>query len=93
MSDNRRHAHQLIDRLPETQIAGLVQFLETIIDPVAAALRNAPFDDEPVTPEDEAAIRQSIASLKENGGVSMDEVLEDFGLTMEEFEKIVHEQK
>ena len=38
MSDTRQHAHQLIDRLPEMQLSGLVQFLETIVDPVAAAL-------------------------------------------------------
>jgi hypothetical protein len=42
MSDNRQHAHQLIDRLPEAQLSGLVQFLETIVHPAATALRNAP---------------------------------------------------
>ena len=36
-TDTRELAHQLIDRLPETQLSGLVQFLETIVDPVATA--------------------------------------------------------
>lgn len=46
MSDTRQHAHQFIDRMPETKLSGLVKFLETIVDPVAVALRNAPIDDE-----------------------------------------------
>ena len=65
----REHAHQLIDRLPETQLSALVGLLETIVDPLAAALRNAPMDDEPLTPEEAAAIEQGIASLDRNGGV------------------------
>jgi hypothetical protein len=38
---NRDHAHELIDRLPETQLSALVGLLETIVDPVATALHNA----------------------------------------------------
>lgn len=59
MSDTRQQAHQLIDRMPETQLSGLVQFLETIVDPVAAALRNAPLDDEPETEEEKAAVAEA----------------------------------
>ena len=36
MTDPREHAHQLIDQLPEVQLAALVGLLETIVDPVAA---------------------------------------------------------
>ncbi|MEO8099907.1 MAG: hypothetical protein ABI811_19570 [Acidobacteriota bacterium] len=79
MSDTRQHAHQLIDSLPETQLSGLVQFLETIVDPVARALRNAPLDDEPVTEEDRRRLHQ--------GGHSapMQDVLAEFGLTEADF--------
>ena len=45
----RQQAHQLIDQLPKTQLSALVGLLEAIVDPVAAALRNAPEDDEPET--------------------------------------------
>lgn len=88
----REHAHQLIDRLPETQLSALVGLLETIVDPLAAALRNAPMDDEPLTPEEAAAIEQGIASLDRNGGVPMEEVLAGFGLTSEQFQKMVGEK-
>jgi hypothetical protein len=49
MSGSRRHAHLLMDRLPETQLSALVGFLETIVDPVTAALQHAPIDDQPLT--------------------------------------------
>ncbi len=68
MSDTRQHAHHLIDRMPEAQLSGLVQFLETIVDPVAAALRNAPLDDEPETEEEQAAVTEARTWLKNNGG-------------------------
>lgn len=68
MNDTRQHAHQLIDRMPETQLSGLVQFLETIVDPVAAALRNAPLDDEPETEDEKTAVAEAKTWLQSNGG-------------------------
>jgi hypothetical protein len=68
MNETRQYAHQLIDRLPEAQLSGLVQFLETIIGPVTAALRNAPFDDEPETEDEKAAITEAKNWLQKNGG-------------------------
>jgi hypothetical protein len=68
MSDTRQHAHLLIDRLPESQLSALVGLLETIIDPVAAALRTAPLDDEEETDEERAAVEQARRSLQSNGG-------------------------
>ena len=68
MSDHRQHAHQLIDRLPDSQLTALVGLLETIVDPVASALRDAPFDDEAETDEERAAVAQARHSLKRNGG-------------------------
>ena len=58
----------MIDRLPETQLSGLVQFLRTIVDPVATALRNAPLDDEPVTDDEKAAVAEAHRWLEKNGG-------------------------
>jgi hypothetical protein len=63
----RQHAHQLIDRLPETQLTALVGLLETIVDPVATALRNAPMDDEPETEEEKEAAAEALAWLQRNG--------------------------
>lgn len=68
MSETRQHAHDLIDRMPEPQLSSLVRFLETIVDPVAAALRNAPLDDEPETDEERAAVAEARQWLQKNGG-------------------------
>ena len=68
MTDTRQLAHKLIDRLPEPQLSGLVQFLETIVDPVTAALHNAPFDDEPESEEEKLAVSEARDWLKKNGG-------------------------
>jgi hypothetical protein len=64
----REHAHELIDRLPETQLSALVGLLETIVDPAAAALRNSPDDDEPESEEEKLAVSQARDWLKKNGG-------------------------
>ena len=68
MNQTRQLAHDLIDRLPETQLSGLVRFLETIVDPVAAALANAPVEDEEITGEEERAVAEARESLNRNGG-------------------------
>jgi len=82
MSDTRQHAHQLIDRLPETQLSALVGLLETIVDPVAAALRDAPVDDEPETEEEKQAVAEARDWLKRNGGegIPHDEAMRRLGL-------------
>jgi hypothetical protein len=68
MTDARQNAHQLIDRLPETQLSALVGLLETIVDPVTTALRNAPVDDEPETEEEKQAVAEARVWLQRNGG-------------------------
>ncbi len=68
MSDARQHVHELIDLLHESQISGLSHFLETIVDPVTAALHSAPFDDEPETTDEKAAVSEARVWLQNNGG-------------------------
>ena len=49
----KHHAHELIELLPDSQIATAVRFLEfMLLDPVARAVATAPPDDEPVTEQD-----------------------------------------
>jgi hypothetical protein len=83
MTDPRQQAHQLIDRLPETQISALVGLLETIVDPVAAALRNAPMDDEPETEEEKQGVAEARDWLARRGGkgIPHDEAMR--GLSLE----------
>jgi hypothetical protein len=86
MSNTRQHAHELIDRMPETQLSALVGLLETIVDPVAATLRNAPIEDEEISEEEERAVAESIEWLKHNKPIPHEQVLAEFGLTLDDFE-------
>ena len=88
MSDTRRHVHELVDQLDAGQLAAIGQLLKLMTGPVAHSLTNAPVDDEPITPEEAAAIEAGIASLERNGGVPMEEVLADFGLSIEDLRKM-----
>jgi len=88
MSETRQVAHELVDRLPETQLSGLVQFLETIVDPVAAAIANAPPEDEEIGADEERAVAEAREWLRHNEPIPHEEVLADFGLTMADFERM-----
>ena len=82
MVSEREHAHELIDRLPETQLSALVGLAETIVDPVAAALRNAPIDDEPETEEERRAVGEARDWLAPRGGkgIPHEEAMRRLGL-------------
>src|SRR5579864_1895408 len=84
----RQHAHAFLDRLPDDQLSAVCGLLESMLSLVDRKLALAPIDDEPVTPEESAAIQAAIASLERTGGVPMEEVLADFGLTMDDFRKM-----
>ena len=82
MTAPRHQAHQLIDQLPEAQISALVGLLETIVDPVAAALRKAPMDDEPETEEEKQGVSDARDWLARRGGkgIPHDEAMRSLGL-------------
>ena len=89
-SEERQHAHALLDRLPNDQLSAVCGLLETMLSP-PDRLALAAIDDEPVTPEEAAAIQGGIASLEQNGGVPLEEVLADFGLTIDDFNKMAED--
>jgi hypothetical protein len=77
----REALHQLIDRIPETEIVAAQRFLEYLAS--GAALRvalAAPFDDEPVTEGDSEAIARARADLEAGRVVSHEEMLREFGV-------------
>lgn len=83
MNSARQLAHDLIDRLPETQLSALVRYLKEIIDPVPSALNNAPIDDEPESNDEWRAVEESRRWLDNNQGrgVPHDEAMRHLDLT------------
>ena len=82
MTDPRQQAHHLIDRLPETQVSALVGLLESIVDPVAVALRNALIDDEPETEDEKQSAAETRDWLARRGGkgIPHEEAMRRLGL-------------
>jgi hypothetical protein len=75
---DKQEAHDLIDQMPAEQIPAAVSLLKSML--------SDPFDDEPVTEEDLQRLREAKASLaRGERGTPMEEVLAEFGLTMDDF--------
>ena len=87
-SEERRHPHAFLDRLPDAQLSAVRGLLETMLSPIDRKLALAPIDDEPVTPDEAAAIQAGVASLDQGGGVPLETVLADFGLTIDDFHRM-----
>jgi hypothetical protein len=84
-ANERRQAHDLIERLAPSQISAVVHLLEVMTDPVARSLASAPLDDEPVSQEEAGEIAAARASLDRGDGIPHEKVLADFGLTSDDF--------
>lgn len=76
--ESRRELHTLVDELPDAELPAARRFLEylrqQVEDPFRAFLNAAPTDDEPVTDEDLAAIREALAERSRGEVVSHEEV-------------------
>jgi hypothetical protein len=84
----KEQAHELIDRMAPSQVSAVVGLLETMLDPFARALANAPYDDEPVTDDEARDIEAAHASLERGEGVPHEEILREYGLTQEDFDRM-----
>jgi hypothetical protein len=59
-----------------------------MLDPVSRAITNAPIEDEEISDEEERAVSEAREWLKHNQPIPHEEVLAEFGLTMEDFERM-----
>jgi hypothetical protein len=86
MAADKQHAHELIDLLAPSQVSAAVGMLESLLDPVARAIANAPIDDEPLTAADEKALAEAREWSKQNKGTPHEEFLAELGITQEEID-------
>ena len=84
----KQEAHELIERLSTGQVIAAVGLFKAMLDPVSIALANAPYDDEPVSDEEARDIAAARASLARGEGIPHEEVLREFGLSPEDFERM-----
>ncbi len=84
----KQRAHELIERLSTGQASAVVSLLATMLDPVDRAIANAPFEDEEISEEETRAVAASKAWLKNHDPIPNEEVLAEFGLTTDDFERM-----
>jgi hypothetical protein len=87
-TNEKQHAHELIDRMAPGQVAAVVSLLEVMLDPLARTLASAPYDDEPVSAEEAREVEAAKVSLARGEGIPHEKVLAEFGLTSEDFERL-----
>lgn len=88
VANPKQEAHELIERLSTGQVIAAVGLFKAMLDPVSVALANAPIDDEPVSEEEARDIAEGRAAAVRGEIVSNEEVLSEFGLTAEDFERM-----
>jgi len=86
--DTKQQAHELIDRMAPGQVSAVVGLLEIILDPVARSLASAPYEDEPISDEESLAVAASKAWLENNKPIPHEDVLAEYGLSLEDFERM-----
>jgi predicted transcriptional regulator len=75
----REKAHKLLDELSDSEIEPVVEFIVSRReDPVAAAFRDAPEEDEEITAEEEAAAAEGRADIEAGRTVSHEEMLHKY---------------
>ncbi len=82
LPNEKQQAHELIERLPPSQLSAVVGLLEAMLDPISRAIAQAPLDDEPETEEERRAVAEAKEWLQHHPGIPFEEVLSDFGLTV-----------
>jgi len=74
---NKEALRRLVDELPPQELPAARRFLEYLRDrgdPVLRAFLDAPEDDEPLSPEDEAAVAEAEEQLRQKAGVPWGQV-------------------
>jgi hypothetical protein len=69
------------------QVSAVVGLLKIMLDPVSVALANAPYDDEPISAEEEKSLAEAREWLKHNEPIPHEQVLAELGITQEEIDR------
>ena len=84
----KQQAHELIERMSTRQVSAVVGLLEAMLDPVSITPGTIPYEDEEISEEEIQAVAASKAWLKDHNPIPNEEVLAEFGLTAEDFDRM-----
>ncbi|MBA2278151.1 MAG: hypothetical protein H0W06_10350 [Chloroflexia bacterium] len=77
MKSTRDRIHQLVDEVPEGDLATVALLLterHATADPFLRALANAPEDDESLTPEEQDAVQEGLDAIARGEVISASEL-------------------
>ena len=63
-----------VERLTEGEAAAALRLLDQRTDALTRLLDDAPLDDEPTTPEEEAAVQQALEAAARGDTISLEEL-------------------
>lgn len=75
----KQQLRERIETLTEREAERTLRLLDDLRDPLTRFLDEAPLDDEPTTPEEEAAVAEARADIAAGRTVSLDEIKREFG--------------
>jgi hypothetical protein len=87
----KERAHALIDGLEPARVPAAVAALELVAAPAGRAKTEIPWEDELISAEEEREAADARAKGYAGDFVSHEELLKDFGMTPEDFERLVLE--
>lgn len=70
----KERLRERIEKLSEEEAAEALRLLDERADPLTVLLDNAPLDDEPTTPEEEAAVQEALEAAARGETISLDEL-------------------
>ena len=79
----RETLHRIVDELPDTELLAAkryMEYLRNMSDPLVRKLAEAPYYDEPLTAEDEAALQEGLADFAAGRVYPSEEVKRELGL-------------
>ena len=79
----RETLHRIVDELPDNELRAAkryMEYLRNMSDPLVRKLAEAPYDDEPLTAEDEAALQEGLADFAAGRVYTSEEVKRELGL-------------
>ncbi len=82
-AEARTKLHDLIESLPSEDVPTALRVLEALnssSDPVPLSLRDIPFDDEPETEEERAAVAEARREIEEGRVIPHEEVMRKYGM-------------
>jgi hypothetical protein len=86
--EDKQQLHTMVELLAPEQVHALRGLVEVMLDPLSRKLAMAPIEDEEISEEEERAVAEAREWLKHNKPISHEEVLSEFGLSMDDFCKM-----